>query len=681
VFAKRLTDRAIQVFPRYALLQEQDRSWVVGEIMGTLCCLPFALAGLVWLVAVSDLHLLLAAWPVVLVMVALIALFNALYFYQTWSSRGLSTATLQPLVTFSAVLIFGPTALWLDVLATIGSFWFGWYQARAPLQRWLVIRNRLFDLVFTPLCLLISLRLYEQLGGDYPLAGLAWTAVVPALLAVAVNTGLQQLVLIGYFLSQMWLFDAQIFRRFNLSRVLLFFLAAMLPPSLFAILAAGLYTQVGLPAFLPLMGAAVLTSLLAHRLSRAVQRSETRARELDQLAQLSRALLGATPDVASLVSTLAAYVPQMFHFQQIAIQLLDGSVLLQIPDDASTGTHEPWRWVSEHQTPQTFAAGAVPPYGGPALVYDAALVPILAMDSGLPIGGISITVDRHHPAVGEMLPALQELAAQIASALHRMEEYTRELAYQRVSQELQLAGEIQASFLPATLPTITGWQLAAALRPARETSGDFYDLFELPDNRLGMLIADVADKGTGAALFMALSRTLLRTYAFEYPTRPEAVLQAANRRMLIDAPGSMFVTVFYGVLDPTRSVLSYANAGHNPPLLMLPDDPPSVHTLGNTGVPLGIEREMTWSAREVVMPAGGRLLLYTDGVTEAQNTQQVLFAEWRLREVVVATREHTAQAMLAAVLDAVAIFTEGAPQSDDITIVALVHETNAGAMG
>jgi len=150
---------------------------------------------------------------------------------------------------------------------------------------------------------------------------------------------------------------------------------------------------------------------------------------------------------------------------------------------------------------------------------------------------------------------------------------------------------------------------------------------------------------------------------------------------LIDAPGSMFVTVFYGVLDPTRGVLTYANAGHNPPLLMQPDDPPSVHTLGNTGVPLGIESEMTWSVREVVVPVGGQLLLYTDGVTEAQNRQQVLFAEWRLREVVLASREHTAQAMLAAVLDAVAVFTEGAPQSDDITIVALVHETNVGTKG
>src|SRR5207249_10908249 len=120
----------------------------------------------------------------------------------------------------------------------------------------------------------------------------------------------------------------------------------------------------------------------------------------------------------------------------------------------------------------------------------------------------------------EVLPALQSLAAQIASALYRAQEYARTLAHQKMVQELSMAAEIQDSFLPDTLPRIDGWQLAATLRPARQTSGDFYDVMELPNGRLGLLIADVTDKGTGAALFMALSRTLIRTYAFEYPEQP-----------------------------------------------------------------------------------------------------------------------------------------------------------------
>ena len=137
-----------------------------------------------------------------------------------------------------------------------------------------------------------------------------------------------------------------------------------------------------------------------------------------------------------------------------------------------------------------------------------------------------------------------------------------------MAQELAVAGQIQASFLPTELPLKHGWRPAATLQPARETSGDFYDAFPLPNGKLGLLVADVSDKGMGAALYMALARTLLRTYAFEYHTRPTTFCAFANRRILTDTQAGLFVSVFYAVVDPYTASLTYANAGHCPAFVL-----------------------------------------------------------------------------------------------------------------
>jgi serine phosphatase RsbU (regulator of sigma subunit) len=239
-------------------------------------------------------------------------------------------------------------------------------------------------------------------------------------------------------------------------------------------------------------------------------------------------------------------------------------------------------------------------------------------------------------------------------------------------QELTVAAEIQASFLPAALPRIDGWQLAATLRPARQTSGDFYDLLELPDGRLGLLIADVADKGTGAALFMALSRTLMRTYAFEYPDRPEKALHAANKRILLDSRSSMFVTLFYGILDPARGTLTYCNAGHNPPYHLSGAEEP--RPLRNTGIPLGITYDATWAVATVTLAPGDRLVLYTDGLSEAHDQHAELFGVERMLEAARGCVEPSAQAMQSVLLAAVDAFVGGAPQFDDLTVLVVVRE-------
>jgi serine phosphatase RsbU (regulator of sigma subunit) len=273
---------------------------------------------------------------------------------------------------------------------------------------------------------------------------------------------------------------------------------------------------------------------------------------------------------------------------------------------------------------------------------------------------------------------LEEVLARVQThlALRELQKPLQD-ANRRFEQELALAGEIQASFLPSQLPELPGWQLAATLRPARETSGDFYDVIPLPDGRLGLVVADVTDKGTGAALYMALSRTLLRTYAVEYDLQPERAFQVAHGRILEDTKSKQFVTVFYGILDPTSGMLAYCNAGHNPPYLYRNSGSAAVHELDNTGPPLGLRllADGRWEQRMVRLDPGDALVLYSDGVTDAQDEQEDFFDEERLLAAGQANLGRSAQEMQAAILAEVDRFVGDAPQADDITLMVLVRQS------
>lgn len=222
------------------------------------------------------------------------------------------------------------------------------------------------------------------------------------------------------------------------------------------------------------------------------------------------------------------------------------------------------------------------------------------------------------------------LLAKLDQLLHLSRDRTlaQAAAQKKVVQELVMAGKIQGSFLPEVPPNLAGWQTSVAYQPARQTSGDFYDFIPLPDGRMAVIISDVADKGMGAALYMASARSLLRAYAVEFPGQPVEVITRASLRLTSDTHGGLFVTLFYGVLNPQTGEMVYVNAGHNPPYLFRPGIEPLALT--KTGIPLGVFDDVAWVEGCVTLTPGSLLVMYTDGVTEAINQAEEPFGEERL---------------------------------------------------
>jgi len=273
---------------------------------------------------------------------------------------------------------------------------------------------------------------------------------------------------------------------------------------------------------------------------------------------------------------------------------------------------------------------------------------------------------------------LEEVLARVGThlALRKLQQQLQD-ANRKMAQELALAGEVQTSFLLHDLPDIPGWQLTAKMNPARETSGDFYDFISLPHGRLGIVVADVCDKGAGAALYMALSWTLIRTYASKYPAQPESVLQAVNRRIVKDTVTNHFVTVFYGILDPITGTLVYSNAGHCGPYLFRGLDDGSIRSLINTGMPLGVFGDETWEQRCIHLAPGDVLVLYTDGVIEAENAQGAFLGIDQLLDSVRTNLGHSAREIQNGILANVHRFAGDMPQSDDIALIVLLRESIA----
>ncbi|MGH2852514.1 MAG: ATP-binding SpoIIE family protein phosphatase [Solirubrobacteraceae bacterium] len=265
---------------------------------------------------------------------------------------------------------------------------------------------------------------------------------------------------------------------------------------------------------------------------------------------------------------------------------------------------------------------------------------------------------------------LETLAAQAAPAVRVgqlvREQQTEIRARDRLEQELAVAQLIQQNFLPKELPQLDGWQIAAFYRPARAVGGDFYDFIELGDGRIGLVIGDVTDKGVPAAMVMAATRSVLRASAARL-LEPGAVLARVNDNLCPDIPENMFVTCFYGVLDPATGHVRYANAGHNVPLV---DSSGRPSDLRATGMPLGLMPGMSYEEREADLGANSCVLLYSDGLIEAHDAQKEMFGTERVVELLAQAGD--AQTVVDRLLHELDGYTDPeAEQEDDITLVVL----------
>jgi sigma-B regulation protein RsbU (phosphoserine phosphatase) len=240
---------------------------------------------------------------------------------------------------------------------------------------------------------------------------------------------------------------------------------------------------------------------------------------------------------------------------------------------------------------------------------------------------------------------------------------------ERLERELQLAHEIQQTFMPSRWLDFSGWDLAFTWRAARQVAGDFYDFFELPGGRLGLVIADVADKGMPAALFMALTRTLMRAAALEEAS-PAAAVGRVNDLLVPDAQSGMFVTALYAVVSLETGELTYANAGHNLPLLWR-SRTGELEQLEKGGIALGVVDGARVDEHVVSLEPGDSLVFYTDGITEAFSAQDEIYGEERLRAIIQAVRDGSAQEIMDAIDGSVEDFVAGAAPSDDRTIMVL----------
>lgn len=267
---------------------------------------------------------------------------------------------------------------------------------------------------------------------------------------------------------------------------------------------------------------------------------------------------------------------------------------------------------------------------------------------------------------------IEKAAEQISFIKKAQQEHSQ---LESIRNDLHIAQEIQQTILPKTFPPfpeLKSFDIYAYMNAAKYVGGDFYDFFRIDQDRLGFVIADVAGKGVPAAIFMAISRTVIRTIALN-ENSAAMCMQRSNAFLCQENTNEMFVTVFYGILNLNTGLVTYCNAGHNPPILMKADNTVVSVPLTNDFI-LGSIDDITYHEKTLQLLPGDNLLLYTDGITEAMNTRHEQYSEQRLLENCQELIGKSPKEIVDKITEKVGKFVVGAVQSDDITLLSITYQ-------
>lgn len=412
------------------------------------------------------------------------------------------------------------------------------------------------------------------------------------------------------------------------------------------------------------------TSTILLQVAEAIRRLQPVEVTLEQVTRLAPALTGVDRCAALLVDGNGSYRVRTVHAQRgeladayrnAVIQpgdlpLLDDACRLGQPmvvNDTADNPQVPEAWC------QRFGSRTI------------LVVPLLVADE--PIGALlADDVDATHLFSPRRIRILSGIANQAAIAIENARLQAQEAERARLSRELELAHDIQRRLLPMQAPTVPGYQIVYRWRSAREVGGDFFDFMSLEPGRLGLVVADVSDKGIPAALYMMFARTLLRAVAFS-GREPVATLARANELILADSMSDMFVTAYYSILDYRKHRLTYASAGHNL-AYFCPGNGAAPQPMTTGGIALGIVEDVEFEQKTLELAPGDVVLFYTDGAVDALNAQGEAFGEERLTALLQGQRTAPAEAIADAIDTAVHEFAAETPQYDDFTLILIKRE-------
>jgi len=284
------------------------------------------------------------------------------------------------------------------------------------------------------------------------------------------------------------------------------------------------------------------------------------------------------------------------------------------------------------------------------------------------IGVFDLESDEFNAYSDDDLQVLMLLASQVAIIIEKVMLHEHLIEKKRLEGQLEVARQVQLELLPAKDPQLEGYDISAYNFPTEEVSGDYYDWVRIYDDQIGLVIADVSGKGVPAALLMAFLRASLRA-ATHIGYSPHISMAKVNYLLWESIERNQFVTAFYGILDVTNKTLTYTNAGHNPPILLKQNGDVSFMNRGS--VPLGMFRDTRYHDYYLTTEPGDLLLLYTDGVTEAQNEKEEEYGRDRLAQAVRSNHELGARDLITALHTEVVDWTGGRGATDDVTFFVI----------